>query len=386
MAFALNFTTNRTKSIGLLCLTFINFLFAWKYIDRISSLALPIAIVYAIGISILAVYLPKLKINEKWVTIIFLLLLFLLSFLIFQKIDPIDIKVDRWSVISSFWGSAFQGEYPYFAKSHRLSPPGPFPIYFILGLPFYLLGEIGWLAVLGLVVFLLFTRNKLAKFNYFKVLLFTLLSIAIWYEILVRSTIFTNSTILLCFLYSIKDYPYKNYKKVLLIGILAGILLSTRMIFGLCFAIYLIHGLRTKQINFAQSIIWGLTCVTTLLATLAPFYVLFPQEFWIQNPFNIQGTFLIQPYWQPVFLLMAILFGYFCKSNKKLIYNYGIVLFLVILVYIGTHLIEPMADGINLHPERFWDGGIDISYLLFSLPFLIFYSFAKEGSPKVPAM
>jgi hypothetical protein len=385
MAFALARHLNKTQIISLSCLTFINFLFTWKYIDRVTSWALPIAIIYSIGLSLLVSYLPSAKIKEKWVTVLTLLILCILSFLLFQKIDPLDIKVDRWSVITSFWDSAFQGEYPYFAKSHRQSPPGPFPIYFLLGLPFYLLGEIGWLSVIGIVIFLLFIRKKIAKIEYLKILFFTILSIAVWYEILVRSTIFANSAILLSLLYLIRNYTYKNYKVILLTALLAGVLLSTRMVFGLCYAVYLIHGLRTKQISWPQAITWGAVCILTFLLTLAPFYFLFPDDFWVQNPFNIQGTFLIQPYWQPVFLVMAIALGFFCKSNKSLIFNYGLILFSVIMIYIGTHLIETVTDGTFIRSERFWDGGIDISYLLFSLPFFILHSYSTDSS-KAPAI
>ena len=385
MAFALGRNLNKTQLVSLICLTFINFLFTWKYIDRVTSWALPIAIVYSIGLSLLVSYLPSLKIKEKWITVFTLVILTVLSFVLFQKIDPLDIKVDRWSVISSFWDSAFQGDYPYFAKSHRQSPPGPFPIYFLLGLPFYLLGEIGWLSVIGIVFFLLFFRKKIAQLDYLKILIFTILSIAVWYEVLVRSTIFTNSAILLSFLYLIRNYTYKNHKAILLTAILAGVLLSTRMVFGLCYAIYLIHGLRTKQLSWTQAISWGAVCIITFLLTLAPFYFLFPGDFWVQNPFNIQGTFLIQPYWQPVFLVMAIALGFFCKSNKNLIFNYGLILFSVIMIYIGTHLFEMMPDGIFLHLERFWNGGIDISYLLFSLPFFIMHTYSMD-STKLPAI
>ena len=59
----------------------------------------------------------------------------------------------RWSVITSFWDSYFATEYAYFAKSFAGNPPGPMPFYFIMALPFYLIGELGFLSIIGLLLF-----------------------------------------------------------------------------------------------------------------------------------------------------------------------------------------------------------------------------------------
>ena len=373
MAFALEHKS-RTQYIALLCLVFTNFIFAWKYLDRVTSYALIIAVIYSVAFLFIALYLPSTKINlsKKWITIVTIIGVGIISFILFQKIEPLSVKVDRWSVISSFWDAAFNGEYPYFAKSHRGAPPGPLPIYFLIGLPFYLLGEIGWYATLGLFIFLWFLYKKRDEIEFNTVLLITLFSIAILYEILVRSTIFTNSVIFLLFFEKIKSYKFNQILSVIGIGLLAGVLLSTRMVYGLCFAVYLIHGLKTKQISWSNSFLWGFASLIGLAITILPFYLLFPKEFLVQNPFNIQGTYSMEPFWQPLFLILAIILGLICKNNFKIHFMNGMVLFLVLFIYVVYHLFTIGLIGV-------FNGRIDISYLLFSFPFLLYY-FALKPS------
>lgn len=353
-----------------------NFVFAWKYLDRLSPLlALPIAFLYSLFLLALALFWNKLKLplSNTWLAIATAIVLMLFSYIVFQKIDPLSIKVDRWSVISSFWDASYNGQYPYFAKSHMNSPPGPLPVYFLLGLPFYLIGEIGWYAVAGLLLFLWFLHHKQDQIKFTTVLILCFCSLAVLYEILVRSTIFTNSVIFLLFLDRIKTYGYKGNSQVFWIGLCAGILLSTRMVYGLCFAVYIIYGLHSKQISLVHSILWGAASIIGLSITLIPIYLAFPQEFLIQNPFNIQGTFLIEPYWQPVFLLMAICLGWFCKQNNHLNFMYGILLFLVLFIYVTSHVY-------SLGFEAILNGRIDISYLLFCFPFLLYFLSLKQTS------
>jgi hypothetical protein len=56
------------------------------------------------------------------------------------------------------WDNYFSGEYVYFAKSNFGNPPGPMPFYYVLALPFYAVGELGYFSLLGIVVFVLLLR------------------------------------------------------------------------------------------------------------------------------------------------------------------------------------------------------------------------------------
>lgn len=374
MAIATTYKYLPSQWIALISILITNFIFAWKYLDRISpSAALAIALGYAFILLLVTLFWPKihLPIPSHWLILATGIVIVVFSYFVFQNIDPWSVKVDRWSVISSFWDAVFNGEYPYFAESHMGAPPGPLPVYFLLGLPFYLMGELGWYAVFGILLFLWFIHQKRNEIHVPTVLILTFCSLAILYEILVRSTIFTNSVLFLIFLDRIKSFEQKKIKSILFIGFIAGILLSTRIVYGMCFAVYLIHGLRTKQISFRNAFLWGLASIVGLLLTILPVYLIYPSEFLIQNPFNIQGTYSMEPFWQPIFLAIAIWMGWVCKTNQRLHFMYGMCLFLILFIYVVYHFFTIGLEGL-------FNGRIDISYLLFSFPFLLYYFTQRE--------
>ena len=120
--------------------------------------------------------------------------------------------VDRWSVIASFWDNYFNGKYVYFAQSFDGNYPGPMPFYFILALPFYIIGELGIFSVLGIFVFMFLMKNK--KNSNITSMYFILTASSIFYiwEVCSRSNIFINGVLIL---YSIICF-FKNYQKKLL--------------------------------------------------------------------------------------------------------------------------------------------------------------------------
>lgn len=155
------------KRVCLFIFIFVNFLFLVKYSSRILFYYLP----FSIFISVLFILLwnnrfyligtlIRFKISYKALLILFLIL----SFFIFLFIPKETLHVDRWSVINSFWENYFNNKYVYYAKSFDNNSPGPMPFYFVLALPFYLIGELGWFSVLGIVLFLI-TVNKFKKTN-----------------------------------------------------------------------------------------------------------------------------------------------------------------------------------------------------------------------------
>lgn len=156
------------QNIAIIIFFVINFLFSLKYSSRISEF--PVLISIGLTLIYLAIWNLKNTYSTlqtaqshyffKCIGFAFLFCYLILSYLLFKKIDVITLNVDRWSVISSFWDCYFKGEYVYFAKSHLGNPPGPMPFYFILLLPFYLLGEVGYLTFLGLLVFIWILKHN----------------------------------------------------------------------------------------------------------------------------------------------------------------------------------------------------------------------------------
>jgi hypothetical protein len=357
------------KGLVLASLVFINFVFAWKYLDRITNYSLLASIVYCLIFLGGYIFIKRTNWKPKVYGILTSVLLggfLILSAVIFAKIEPLSVEVDRWSVITSFWDTAFTGDYPYFAKSHRNAPPGPMPIYFLLALPAYLIGEIGLIPLFGIVWFLVTVARKNSLKNLLIGTFLVLASLPTIYEVMVRSTVFVNSALVLSLLIYLRDFNFKNKGHFIATAIIAGLLLSTRMVYGLTYALTLIYALSEKKITFKKAFVWGLICSLTFAATFAPLLALFPSEFPEVNPFTIQGTYSMEPFWQPIFLALAILGGFIVKDKMKMIAFNGFLMFDIIFIYVVYTLII-MGTG------SYWDGSIDISYLVFASPFLIYY-------------
>jgi len=157
---------NKDK-ISLLILLFVNFLFTYKYLDRFTGNGLVIALILS-GLQILVFrYGHRLSFLQKRTKAFILLLSLGIAGVVVitqLKIDLATLKVDRWSVISSFWQEAFNGNYPYFAKSHEGNYPGPMPVYFLISLPFYLTGILSVLSASGyLILVYLWLKQKEKK-------------------------------------------------------------------------------------------------------------------------------------------------------------------------------------------------------------------------------
>ena len=142
------------KYVTLVVLAVIHLLFAFKYFNRFAGHGLMLSVLYIVIAGVILYILSKQ--HWSWVSgnVIYwgiVIAYASLYFIIFAHLKASQLNVDRWSVISSFWDNAFSGKYPYAAQSHMGNYPGPFPVYFVLALPFYLAQEIGYLSLLGFI-------------------------------------------------------------------------------------------------------------------------------------------------------------------------------------------------------------------------------------------
>jgi len=180
---------------------FINFIFSVKYLSRVTSFYLIISLLITSIYFLIWKYrikiTDKIKIGNRLNYLV--LILFIILSTIALKIIPADkLNVDRWSVITSFWDNYFNNKYVYFAKSNLGNPPGPMPFYFLLALPFYLIGELGYFSILGLIVFFfLIKKANISKNLQFIIILLVTTSTFFLWEVICRSNIFLNGVIVL---------------------------------------------------------------------------------------------------------------------------------------------------------------------------------------------
>lgn len=358
-------------SISLFCFLFINCIYGLKYFCRYTDFH------FLITLILILIYLlvwksrfliPKLSSHLNLINLL-IVISFIIGFgIIFQKVPVEALKIDRWSVISSFWNNYFNDKYVYFAKSFDGNYPGPMPFYFILALPFYLIGEIGYFSILGLVLFYILIKKRKISEDFQTVLILLILGSAFYlHEVIGRSNLFLNSTLVLI---ALNFYFGKNelkLKKIIFSGILVGLTISTRNVLVIPFIIAFVFELKNNSINFKQILILGSIALFTFLITFLPFVWNHFNDFLIMNPFIIQSSVLIPFEYTLIFISIAFVFGLLCKNQKEVYFYSGLNLFLSIVIYFLYYF-----NQVGFH-ETFYENRSDITYFVLCIPFFLFY-------------
>lgn len=344
----------------------INVLFYFKYLYRVS---LPVAIVAVLFYLLFALFTlrlfnkGKLLLSDK---LLFPLVgVYVVSCITVLFFIPKEIlNVDRWEMIEVFWDAVSNGLYPYSAQSPGGNYPGPMPFYFTICYPFYLVGEIGLITLTSVLLCFYYYYKRVEKEAFTLMVLLLFSSLAIYWEIFARSTIFFNSLLFAFYYFSIKDLKDKNNKMFYLSAVLGGLLLSTRNVFVIPLIIWGGFMLFRERIQFVRLIKWGVCLIASFFLSLLPFVLLDPSEFMKMNPFVIQSSFLMPFSYVLLFIILSFIISVFCKKYTDVIFYSGVLLFCTITghVFYAVH-----EEGIRAYLVE----GADISYYIFCFPFLL---------------
>jgi hypothetical protein len=353
-------------------LSFVNILFSVKYFSRITDyywiLTAAVLFIHSLLFFKGAVLKRFIK-NFTIINILLLAVLFIISFFVFKKVPVETLNVDRWSVITSFWDNYFNGKYVYYALSHNNNHPGPMPFYFILALPFYFLGELGYFAALGIVIFYLMMRYmKVETYIQTLFLLLIMSSPFFLYEIMVRSPLFTNASLIafsILFIFNVNNY--KSLKNQIIISFMIGFLLSTRNIFALCYVFLFFYFLRTKKIDPVSTIKIGFLTLVVFGLTFLPFIIGHFNDFRIMNPFIIQSSFLMPFGWVLGATVCSAILFLFCKKDSDVFFYNGMSLFITTVLYFLYQTIT------NSFEAAYYGSNADVSYFILCVPFFLCY-------------
>ncbi|WP_093364980.1 hypothetical protein [Psychroflexus sediminis] len=303
----------------------------------------------------------------KNINILILICFSLICIYVFSKIQVESLNVDRWSVITNFWDAFFRGEYVYLSTSNVGNPPGPMPFYFIIAFPFYLLGELGFMSLTGLFAFyILCLYQKINPYKIFICLIFICLSAFYLWEVVSRSNVLLNSTLILLSIVFFENFKKFNYFKIIISSLIVGLLLSTRNVFAIAYIIYFMYLLLSKKISFLKLVLLTIFSILFFSLTFLPFVYNHFDDFFVMNPFIVQSSFLIPFEYTIMFLIIAFLSSLIAKSFQDSIFYIGINLFISIFIY-SVYLI------INSGFVEAYEGSvIDISYFIFCVPFLLY--------------
>lgn len=360
------------EKISIFIILFINFIFLLKYTERVSEYNWLIAIIISGLYYLIYHYRYLLNRNFKFKKYIFPILIFgfiIASVVIFNFIPQKSLNVDRYSIITSFWDSFLNSEYVYTAKSFDGNMPGPLPFYFILAFPFYLIGELGYFSLFGIIVFALILKYYI-KEDYNRIFGIFLIMISAFYlwEIVSRSNIFLNSSLFLAaIILFVNTLIINKNTHVFIFGILFGLLLATRNVLTIPLIILFLYLIKSKNYTLINCIKLGGIASFVFILTFIPFIINHFQVFLEVNPFIIQSSHLM-PTWLSIFCIIITFSSYFFIKQKEDIYFYsGVFLFITILFYT---IYKTINHGFSI---AFYESKIDISYFIFCVPFILFY-------------
>jgi hypothetical protein len=182
------------------------------------------------------------------------------------------------------------------------------------------------------------------------------------YEIVVRSDLFSNMVLIILFLF-ICEVFIKRVRTIplFLLGLLGGLLLSTRGIVLLVYVLYFGYSFKNqvaRGLIFASGVLVGFTM------TLLPFVFWNFQYFIDRGPFSIQTSYL--PQWMALCaLIISIYLAVRVNSLRGIYRSICYMLFGVVFV---AFMLNVVSKGwyTAVHGD-----GFDISYFSFTLPFLL---------------
>ena len=350
-----------------------NLFFVCKYIPRVGINPTIAAMVYGVafcgGVWLYKQFVEK-HISERFSQVSSILLTIGLLAAIAGSIiliDPYTIRVDRWSATTFFLDALRDGIYPYGVHTHvsETNFPSPFPLWQYLNIPFWLIGDVGWIQAFFLPVFLIcvyvYFRSWHAVMN---ALLLLYLSPAYWWEIATRSDSLSNAFLVCSLVLLLETHTIKMDKHWWLMAIIAGCLASTRLSAIIPIALYLFKP--WLEADWKIKIGFVAIAATILFCAFAP-YIFWDTESWIffrRNPFMSQ-TSPGNPWILGIMILIAIGIAYKKQTFYYYAYTTSVFMF-AFMLFTQLGVIYRSAEPVTL-----FDICCDISYFTLALPYAI---------------
>ncbi|MBL1220134.1 hypothetical protein JET18_04750 [Chryseobacterium sp. L7] len=310
----------------------VNFLFLTKYGLRQSFVPLSILVVVFAAVHLLIFLLRKNpllteKVNVKWVylltgifTIVYIAFCYILK-------DPYHVNIDRWQTINfslEFWT---HGKYIYDTKNFMGNLSSYLPGQLLLALPFYLLGNVGYLQV---AAFLLFSYTILREFksNFirFTAIMMLGISLSYMYEAVCKSDFISSFIFCAAFiLFWHSKFKSDYFQKPVLLGMCLGILCLTRSVAVIPLIIFLLKPFLAAGNNHKIKTA-GAFVVTVAVLFLSVFLPAENLDYIIHyNPLILQGQ---SNKWVMVFfLLLSVFLSFYVKSIHDVFYFSAYIVF-----------------------------------------------------------
>jgi hypothetical protein len=345
----------------------INALFVYKYTARITSHPWATSLLYLVllGLLVLLLYHRKteFKLSPPTEDLIYFCMIVLFSValaLVMSHFDPNKIRVGRYPALHDWISRFLNSEFPY--ASH--TRPSGFPFLFVMAMPFYFLGDLGFFQIFSFLTFavLIHLRHRPRGTNEFRCILLLMAAPIFLYEIVVRSDLFSNMVMVMLYLAVVETVSGGASRVGLIsLGIIGGLLLSTRGIVLLIYIPVFGYFIRRQVVRdgwFFLSVLVGFSL------SLAPFAIWDWAQFVNSGPFSIQLSAL--PPWVVVLsIVSSVLCALKIGSLKDVYSSVALILFGVTCV---AFILSVLDYGWY---QAVLEDLFDVSYFCFALPFLL---------------
>lgn len=347
---------------------FINILFIYKYGVRQTLISIYLLIVAYILLFALLFYFDifnfkifkRLGLKHFYLGVTIAASLLILFIVVYTNGNLL--QVDRWSAMHTAIKALMHGEYPYTAVDHLNGRTSNFPGLLILGIPFYLLGNVGYLQVFALLLLAYSLSKFLPIDKAFKYLLLILLSPAYWWEIFAISDLFSNMIILICFIILLeKKTEGQPFCFPIFLGFAAGFLTMTRGIAVIPLTLYLFKDFWNitlrKKTKFLISAFGTIVLLITVVLLNCPDL----NTLKLYNPLLLQTNYLPH-YVHLIVLILPFLAAFKIMDFKKDFFRYSTILILIPVSI--SFIYRCFLYGFNLN--------FDLSYFSMVIPFVLF--------------
>jgi hypothetical protein len=269
-------------------------------------------------------------------------------------LSPLENDVVRLPALAVWLERLAEGTYPY---GLPIRPSG-FPGLFLLAAPFWAVNLLRLLPVAGLLVFLALLR-RWPPAHRLPALVGLALLPSFYYEAVVHSELFLNSTLVLGSLWVFEGARRRGTPTLLLAAVLAGLFLSTRLYVGVAYAVWGAYAFRS---NWGRGALFASVAFTVWAATWIPFWVWDAERFAAFGPFAVQGLYL--PRWLAAASIGAALaLGWRAPDLPAVAVRTGWLLF-GLVTFFGVTAVDrsfPLSQFL----------GFDVAYLVLPTPFLL---------------
>lgn len=347
-----------------------NGLFIFKYGFRIMGYySAFFVIIYILLFSIVLFFFRKFELNSRFYKLGFYAIVFsffILTIIINNVVDGNILNTDRWSAMDVGIKALLNNEYPYDKLDHLNGRTSNLPFLFIIGLPFKLIGDVGYLQSATFLI-MAFTIYKISK--KFKGSLFGLILLvgcfSYYWEIYAKSDLMSNFIIIACVLVLFYDRKSKN-KEPFFYGSLSAFLLLTRLISTIPLILFNGKTFFTNSLNYQIKFLLG-GIITAFALFFWVFHSVESWEYFLQyNPFELQSRQL--PFLLSLFFVMVPFLFIYKIENRRTFLSYGAVL---VAFPIFCSFLLKVSTGNFL--ENILSSSYDISYLNIPLPFIILF-------------